>query len=93
MDKRTSAIKSWLTRWLWNRRHERALNRFGWDGKCARCGRWHHTDACATFLRETEWHWHYLCDCGEVSHWFLGNMFPMRAEIELAEQNFWKLNG
>lgn len=60
---------------LWRRRHRRALIRYGWDGKCRKCGAWHHTDGAASLEAETAMHWHYRCRCGWLNSYNL--IYPL----------------
>lgn len=79
MREERGASRGWVERlfpkWAERRRRKRALQRYGWDFMCSGCGRWVHAEGCGKTIAETTWHWHYLCDCGAVTHIFLGAMF------------------
>lgn len=70
-------ISDWFARCAAWRRQRAALQLYGWDGQCPGCNRWMHATGCAIFIKATNWHWHYQCNCGAQHKWFLDGMCPM----------------
>ena len=71
------ALKNWNDKRIVKARHNKALEKYGWDGRCPKCECFIHGDGCAKVEAVTTWHWIYRCDCGEQSAWFVGMLFPV----------------
>lgn len=71
-------FKAWRKAKADHRRREAALNRYGWDGKCAGCGKWHHGDSAAMTVASGPLHWDYKCECGGVARYALIYPIPVR---------------
>jgi len=59
------------------KQRKEALDRYGWETKCPGCERPMHADDTVVRFRDTDYHWHYLCQCGTVIHYLL-MMFPTK---------------
>lgn len=69
--------KSKLSERAAKRRQLKTINKHGFDLKCPCCNRWMNTDQTVVAVKETAEHWHYLCNCGHHSAWFLGAPCPL----------------